>query len=61
MPYELIRISPRKYKVVNTETGVKHSHATSKKKGEAQIRLLNMLHHQQGTGFFSDLSNSIKM
>lgn len=60
MPYDLIRISPRKYKVVNTETGVEHAHATSKKKGEAQIRLLNMLHHQSGSGFFSDLGNSIK-
>ena len=60
MPYELKQISPRKYKVINTQTGVEHSHATSKKKGEAQIRLLHMLHSQSGTGFFSDLSNSIK-
>ena len=60
MPYELKKVSARKYIVINTETGVEHSHATSKKKGEAQIRLLNLLHHQQGTGFFSDLSKSIK-
>ena len=60
MPYALVKISPRKYKVVNTDTKVEHAHATSKKKGEAQIRLLNMLHHQSGTGFFSDLGNSIK-
>ena len=60
MPYDLIRISPRKYKVINTETKVEHSHSTSKKKGEAQIRLLNLLHSQSGGGFFQDLSKSIK-
>lgn len=60
MPYELKKVSARKYKVVNTETGVEHAHATSKTKGEAQIRLLNMLHHQQGGGFFQDLGKSIK-
>ena len=60
MQYELKKVSARKYKVVNTETKVEHSHSTSKKKGEAQIRLLNLLHHQQGTGFFQDLSKSIK-
>lgn len=60
MPYELRKISARKYKVINTDTGVEHSHSTSKKKGEAQIRLLNMISHQQGGGFFSDLGKSIK-
>ena len=60
MPYELKKVSTRKYKVINTETGVEHSHSTSKKKGEAQIRLLNMLSHQQGGGFFQDLGKSIK-
>ena len=60
MPYELKKISARKYKVINTETGVEHSHSTSKKKGESQIRLLNMISHQQGGGFFSDLGKSIK-
>ena len=60
MPYELKKVSARKYKVINTETGVEHSHSTSKKKGEAQIRLLNMLSHQQGGGFFQDLGKSIK-
>jgi hypothetical protein len=60
MPYQLKKVSARKYKVLNTETGVEHSHATSKKKGEAQIRLLNMLSHQSGGGFFQDLGKSIK-
>ena len=60
MPYELQNVSPRKYKVVNTDTGVIHSHSTSKKKAQSQIRLLNMLHEQHGSGFFSDMVNSVK-
>jgi len=45
MPYELEQISPRRYSVMNTNTGQLHSKHTSKKKAEAQIRLLNGIEH----------------
>ena len=61
MPYELQKISQRKYKVINTDTGVIHSQGTSKKKAQSQIRLLNMLHEQHGEGnFFSDMVQGAK-
>ena len=61
MPYELQKISQRKYKVINTETGVEYSHGTSKKKAQSQIRLLHMLHEQHGEGnFFSDMIQGAK-
>lgn len=40
MPYEARQISPRKWEVINTETGKVHSTGTSKKKAMAQVRLL---------------------
>jgi hypothetical protein len=43
MPYQINQISPRKFEVVNTETGTIHSKGTTKKKAEAQLRLLDNL------------------
>lgn len=43
MPYQINQISPRKFEVVNTKTGTIHSKGTSKKKAEAQLRLLDNL------------------
>ena len=57
MSYELKKISPIKYQVINTETGAIHSSFNRRKKAQSQIRLLNMLH---GEGFFSDMVNSVK-
>ena len=61
MSFELQRVSPIKYHVVNKGTGLIHSHFNRKKKGQAQIRLLNMLHEQHGEGnFFSDMVQGAK-
>lgn len=43
MPYDLIRISPRRYSVVNSDTGVIHAKHSILKNAKAQIRLLNSL------------------
>ena len=43
MPYQINQISPRKFEVVNIETGTIHSKGTTKKKAEAQLRLLDNL------------------
>jgi len=49
MPYELRRKTKEKcWEVINTTTGELHSKCTSKKKGEAQIRLLESLHEGSG-------------
>ena len=40
MPYELKKISPKCWQVVNKDTGVVHSKCTTKAKAEAQMRLL---------------------
>jgi hypothetical protein len=40
MPYEMKKVDG-KYKVVNKETGKVHAKATSKKKAQAQMRLLH--------------------
>ncbi len=40
MPYELIQISPRRFSVINKETGEVHAKSTTKAKAEAQLRLL---------------------
>lgn len=40
MPYQLVQKSPRCFSVVNTETGTEHSKCSSKKKAQAQMRLL---------------------
>ena len=60
MHYELQRISPIKYQVINKETSAIHSSWNRKKKALEQNRLLNMLHHQEGSGFFSDMVQGAK-
>jgi len=45
MPYEIKKISPRKYEVVNTDTGEVHAKQTSLKNAKAQIQLLNAVKH----------------
>jgi len=57
MPYSLEQISPRRYSVINTNTGQLHSKHTSKKKAEAQIRLLNGIEHGMKVkgGKFTDM------
>ena len=40
MPYQMVQLSPRRYSVVGKETGKVHAKRTTKKKAEAQIRLL---------------------
>jgi hypothetical protein len=41
MPYSLEKTSPRCWSVINTDTKEVHAKCTSKKKGQAQIRLLH--------------------
>ena len=60
MSFEIQRVSPIKYHVVNKGTGLVHSHFNRKKKAQSQICLLNMLHEQHGEGFFSDMANNMK-
>jgi hypothetical protein len=43
MPYELRRKNQKCWEVINPKTGELHSKCTTKKKGEAQIRLLESL------------------
>jgi len=43
MPYKLIKLPNKKYRVKNATTNEIKSYETSKKKGENQIRLLNMI------------------
>lgn len=43
MPYDLVKISPRKYQVINTDTGEIHAKHSTLKNAKAQIRLLNSL------------------
>lgn len=40
MPLKLIKNPDNTYKVKNTDTGKIHAYSTTKKAGEAQIRLL---------------------
>ena len=40
MPYQLVQISPRRFSVINKETGEVHAKSTTKAKAEAQLRLL---------------------
>jgi hypothetical protein len=40
MPYEVIRIGPGKYKVINKDTGKVHAKGTSKKNADAQVRIM---------------------
>ena len=57
MPF-VIRKIPNKnlYQVKNSETGKIHSHATTKKKAEAQVKLL---HQITGDGIHSHLKSGI--
>lgn len=42
MPYKMIKLRDKNlYKVVNTRTGEVHAKGTTRKKAEAQIRLLS--------------------
>jgi len=50
MPYELIKISPRRYQVINSETGVVHAKHSTLKNAKAQIRLLDSLEGGALTG-----------
>tara|TARA_Y100000758_G_C16045840_1_gene419868 strand:+ start:62 stop:208 length:147 start_codon:yes stop_codon:yes gene_type:complete len=43
MPYKLIKLPNKKYRVKNVKTNEIKSYETSKKKAENQIRLLNMI------------------
>ena len=44
MPFVIRKISNKNlYQVRNSETGKIHSHATTKKKAEAQVKLLHQL------------------
>lgn len=43
MPYAIEQISPRRYKVVNTDTGTVHSKSTTLANAKSQIRLLDSL------------------
>lgn len=47
MPYKINQISPRRYQVVNAETGTIHSKSTTRKKAEAQLRLLENLEKKE--------------
>ena len=51
MPYELRRKNSKCWEVINPKTGEIHSKCTTKKKGEAQIRLLQSL---QGSGIVEE-------
>lgn len=41
MPYDLIRVAPKHYSVINSDTGVVHAKHSLLKDAKAQIRLLN--------------------
>jgi len=43
MPYAIIKISPRRYEVINVETGKIHSKNTTLNKAKAQIRVLTAI------------------
>ncbi len=45
MPFSLIKHPHGVYSVINTETGHLHAAHTTKEKAQAQMRLLNALHH----------------
>lgn len=47
MPYKINQISPRRYEVINSKTGTIHSKSTTKKKAEAQLRLLENLEKKE--------------
>lgn len=47
MPYEIRKNSDGSYEVLNKRTGKVHAKHTSKKKAEAQVRLLHMKEHEK--------------
>ena len=44
MPYSIEKV-PLGYRVINTETRKVHAAHTTKEKAQAQVRLLNAIHH----------------
>lgn len=58
MPYNIRKVKNQPcYKVVNSETGKIHSKCTTKKKAQAQVRLLHSL-EQKGEGF-TDIARAV--
>ena len=49
MPYKVVKKTgtQTRFKVVNTKTGYVHSKSTTKKKAEAQVRLLEQVEEQK--------------
>lgn len=43
MPYQIIQISPLRYKVINSDTGRVHSKSTTLNKAKAQVRVLESI------------------
>ena len=43
MPYDLVKVSPQKYQVINADTGEIHAKHSTLKNAKSQIRLLNSL------------------
>jgi hypothetical protein len=43
MPYKIIKLKLGRFKVVNKKNGRVHAYHTTKKKAEAQLRLLNSI------------------
>lgn len=60
MPYEIIRKNQRCYEVKNSQTGRIHAKCTSKKKAEAQVRLLEQISaSEQDGGAIIDIIRSV--
>ena len=57
MPYDLVKVSPRKYQVINADTGEIHAKHSTLKNAKAQIRLLNSLKGGALSG--SDIKNMV--
>lgn len=47
MPYAILPENQGKFKVINSITKEVHSFSTTKKKAEAQVRLLNAIEHSK--------------
>jgi len=45
MPWSMTRVGKNRYKVKNPESGEVHAKGTTKKKAEAQMRLLRAVKH----------------
>jgi hypothetical protein len=50
MPYQMIKISPRRYSIVNADTGEVHASRSTLKNAKAQLRLLHSLEGGAITG-----------